>query len=129
MNDIADPPPSARLVRSAQRIETFPTEATASEDSHVGIVCFKCSRRLRACLSELQPLASATTVVGARRRLRCVDPGRSSKPTLVLTAAFDAIAAGYPIEFDFGPESRFDVVDFSSSKTRKKRFVRFVETK
>jgi hypothetical protein len=33
---------------------------------------------------------------------------------LALTAAFDATAAGDPIEFGFTPESRSDAVDFRS---------------
>jgi hypothetical protein len=67
-------------------------------------------------LSELQPLDLQWSS-SARRRLRCVDPGpyvfTVEQAHLVLTAAFDAIAASYPI----GPESRFDAVDFSSSNT------------
>jgi hypothetical protein len=79
MNDVADPPPNARLVRFAQRGEPLPVEAAllepldlgvsenpfqdlrtlsvpvAGEDPHLGFIFSKCSHRLRAYLSEVQP--------------------------------------------------------------------------
>jgi hypothetical protein len=84
MNDVADPSPNVRLVRFIRRGESFPVEAVhfappdldvpekyfqnlrtlsvpaVDEDSHLRFF-----RRLRAYLSELKPLVSATAVVNS----------------------------------------------------------------
>jgi hypothetical protein len=90
------------------------------DDSHLGFVFLKSSHRLRAYLSELQPRTPATGIRNGRRQLIGAYvvsiQGRSvftiEQANLALTAAFDAIAAGNPIEFVFAPESRSDAVDF-----------------
>jgi hypothetical protein len=110
MNDVADPLPNAHLVRFTQRSEPFPAEAAllepldldASEnsfqdlptlsvpiigkDSHLGFAFSKCSHRLRAYLSELHPLVSATGVVSssAATCVRVAKFSLSIKPTLLL---------------------------------------------
>jgi hypothetical protein len=138
MNDVPDPPPNARLVRFAKRSKPFPAEATllepldldvsenpfedlrtlsvlaSSKDSH------KCSHRLRAYLSELQPRTPAAGIRNDRRQLvgaydmsiqgRSVFTAEQANPALA--AAFNASAAGERIEFVFNRESRSDAVDF-----------------
>jgi hypothetical protein len=143
MNDVADPPPNARLVRFAQRGEPFPSEATpietieldvsenpfqdlrtlsvltAGEDSHLGFVFSKCSHRLRAYLSELQPRTPAAGIRNGRRQLvgayiisvQGTPVFTVTQANLALSAAFDAAAPGDPIELVFAPESRADAVD------------------
>jgi hypothetical protein len=143
MNDVPDPPPDARLVRFAQRGEPFPVETTllepldlnvsvnpfqdirtlsvlaGGEDSHLGFVFSKCSHRLRAYLSELQPRTPAAGIRNGRRQF--VDAYESiqsrsvftvEQANLAVNAAFDASAASVLIEFVFAPESRSDAVDF-----------------
>ena len=92
----------------------------AGEDTHLGFIFFKCSHRLRAYLSELQPRTPAAGIRNGGRQLIGAYivsiHGRSvftvEQANLALTAAFDATAAGDPIEFAFAPESRSDAVDF-----------------
>jgi hypothetical protein len=108
MNDVADSPSKARLVRFTQRGEPFPGKAVllelldldvaespfrdlctlsvpvADEDSDLIFTSSNCSHRLRTYLSALQPRTSAALF------------SLSSKP-LTLTADFDACeAAGDP---------------------------------
>jgi hypothetical protein len=83
------------------------------ENSHLGFVFSKCSHHLRAYLSELQPRTPAAGIRNGRRQLVGAYvvsiQGRSvftvEQANLTLTAAFDATAAGDPIEFVFAPES------------------------
>jgi hypothetical protein len=71
-------------------------------------------------LSELQPRTPAAGIRNGRCQLvgayAASIQGRSvftvEQANLALTAAFDATAAGDPIEFVFAPESRSDAVDF-----------------
>jgi hypothetical protein len=94
------------------RISALCPHPVDGEDSQLGYVFFKCSHRLRAYLSELQPLASATAVVSSSAPTLCRSVFTVEQANLALTAAFDASAAGDPIEFVFAPESRSDAVDF-----------------
>jgi hypothetical protein len=95
MNDVADFPPNAHLVRFFQRGEPFSDEAAllepldvdvsenpfqdlrslsvpaAGEDSYLGFLFFKRSHRLHAYLSEPQPLAFATAVVSSSAPTLC----------------------------------------------------------
>jgi hypothetical protein len=136
--------PNARLVRFAQRGEPLPADAAllepldldvsenpfqdlrtlsvpvAGEDPHLGFVFSKCSHRLRAYLSEVQPRSPAAGIRNGRRQLVGAYfvsiQGRPvftvEQANLALTVAFDASATGDPIEFVFAPESRSDAVDF-----------------
>ncbi len=140
MNDVADPPPNARLGRFAQRGKPLPAEADLGvsenpfqdlrtlsvlvdgDDSHLGFVFSKCSHLLRAYLSELQPRTPAAGIRNGRRQLVGAYvvsiQGRSvftiEYANLALTATFDVTIPipGDPIEFVFAPESRSDAVDF-----------------
>jgi hypothetical protein len=96
------------------------------EESHLGFVYFKCSHRLRAYLSELQPRTPTAGMRTGRRQLLGAYvvsvQGRSvfavDQANLALTAAFDAGAAGDPIELVFAPESRSDAVYFRRTPLR-----------
>jgi hypothetical protein len=90
------------------------------EDPHLVFVFSKCSHRFRAYLSELQPRIPAAGIRNGCRQLVSAYvvsiQGRSAftveRANLALTAAFDATAAGDPIEFVFAPVSRSNAVDF-----------------
>jgi hypothetical protein len=93
MNDVAHPPPNARLVRFLQRGESFPAKPALHEDldfdvsknpfqdlrslsvpvageySQLEFVFSKCSHRLRAYLSELKPRTLATGIRNGHRGL------------------------------------------------------------
>jgi hypothetical protein len=89
----------------------------------LGSIFSECSHRLRAYLSELQPRTPAAGIRNGRRQLVGAYvvsiQGRSvftiEQANLALAAAFDASAAGDPIEFVFAPESGSDAVDFRLS--------------
>jgi hypothetical protein len=78
--------------------------------SHLGFAFTECSHRLRAYLSirnGRRQLVGAYVVSIQDRSVFTVE-----QADMALTAAFDASAAGNPIEFVFAPESSSDAVDF-----------------
>ena len=91
--------------RTFQDLHTLSVLA-GGEDSHLGFVFSKCSHRLRAYLSELQPRIPAAGIRNGRRQLVGAYvvsiQGRSlftvEQANLALPAALDATAAGNPIE-------------------------------